>query len=48
MPPWAVLYAVSALVTALVLAAVGLPVLAVALVVVEAVGLGLVLVLRRG
>ena len=46
-PPWAVLYAVCALLTALALAAAGLPVVAVGLVIVEAVGLGLVLVLRR-
>ena len=45
-PPWALLYAVSAALTALVLLAVGLPVVALGLVVVEALVLGLVLLLR--
>ena len=47
MPPWAVLYAASALATAAVLVAVGLPLLGGALLVVEVLGLVAVLAAVR-
>ena len=48
MPPWALLYAASALAAAVLLLVAGLPVLAAGLVVVELVGLAVVLLLRPG